>query len=159
MPVSDSVSAAVSIPIGTFTLHGAFIVMTSTPEICTDVTANVERANQKYVTITLSDVNGTSFTTPTAPGTYSIYQADTTPPPKAATLDVGVTDGSCNKIEGSSADATSGTVVLESVSGNVFKGTFNVVLNSGDTIKGSFDPEGCAGIQASLSNTTPPTCR
>lgn len=152
--VSSSASATVSISFGTATIHGAAIAMASTSGLCTDAGMNVVHPSQQYVTLFLADVNNLNFTTPTVPGTYSIYQSNTTPPPKAATLSVGTYDATCNAIASQSASAISGTVMLESISGNKFTGSYDVALDSGDHITGDFDPEGCPGLQTAINSDT-----
>ena len=157
--VGSSASATVTITFGTAQLHGAAIAMASTGGLCKDAEMNVVHPSQQYVTMFLADVNGVSFTTPTVPGTYSIYQTGTSPPPKAATLSVGTYDATCQQIETQSAAAISGTVVLDSISGNKFTGTYDVALNSGDHITGHFDPEGCPGLQTAINDGDNPVCK
>ena len=41
---------------------------------------------------------------------------------------------------------SSGTVTLDSVSGDVFSGTFDIVLDSGDHVTGAFHPSACPGL-------------
>jgi len=157
--VSSSASAAVTLTVATTQLHGAAIAMTSTGGLCADLGANTVHPGQQYVTIFLSDVNNLTFSTPTVPGTYSIYQSNTSPPPKAATMSLGTYDATCQKIDSQSAAASSGTVMLDTVSGNKFAGTFDVVLDSGDHVTGEFDPQECPGIQTAINSGDQAVCK
>lgn len=146
--IGDSISAAVMI--GT-NQHAAAIAMTSTADACAEVTNRVTHPSEKVVIITVADYANLTLTTPTAPGTYSIYQGGSAPP-KAATLQVKVSDLNCADVPGMDAKATSGTVTLSTVSGNEFAGSFDVVLDSTDHIKGSFHPMECPQIQSAIDN-------
>jgi hypothetical protein len=110
------------------------------------------------VVISMTDVNGTTLNTPTVPGTYAIFQGTGTAPPKSANLNVRVIDSNCADVPAAEAKATTGTVTLSSISGDTFAGSFDVVLDSGDHLTGSFDPEPCPGIQAALDSTANPVC-
>ncbi len=152
--IQDAVSASVAI----ITQHGAAILMSSTGGLCKDAAANAEHPNQKAVAIVLFDINGMTANTPTAPGTYTIFQGSGTPPAKTATWDASVNDATCNTIDASGATATTGTVTLSAINGNAFSGSYDVVLDSGDHVTGSFDPEACPDIQTALNSTSPSTC-
>lgn len=156
--VSDAISAAVAITGQAGTQHLAAVIMTSTPNACGDAAANIEHPNMKFVDLSMFDVNGTTFNAPTAPGTYSIYQGTGTPPAKAATFNVGVIDATCMTVDAMSAKATTGTVTLTGVSGNAFSGSFDVALDSGDHVTGSFSPGECAALQTVINTMTAPTC-
>jgi hypothetical protein len=146
--VSDSISAAVMI---NSNQHAAAIALTSTADACGEVTNRVTHPSEKVVIITVADYANLTLTTPTAPGTYSIYQGGSAPP-KAATLQVTFSDLNCADIANMDAKATSGTVTLTSVSGNAFDGTFDVVMDSSDHIRGSFHPSECPAIQSAIDN-------
>lgn len=148
VPVGDSISAAVMINTNQ---HAAAIAMSSTADACAEVTNRVTHPSEKVVVITVGDYANLTLTTPTAPGTYSIYQGGSVPP-KAATLKVTFSDLNCADIANMDAKATSGTVTLTSVSGNAFDGTFDVVMDSTDHIKGSFHPMECPQIQSAIDN-------
>ena len=148
IPVSDSVSAAVMV---NSNQHAAAIVLTNTGDACSQLTNRVQHPNEKVVIITVGDFANLTLTTPTAPGDYSIYQGGAVPP-KAATLQVVMTDLNCNAIDNNGAKGTSGTVKLTKVSGNLFAGSFDVLLDSEDHITGSFDPTECPAIQNAVDN-------
>jgi len=152
--IQDAVSASVAI----LTQHSAAIVMSTTSGLCKDAAANAVHPNQKVVAITLFDVNGMTLNTPTAPGTYTIFQGTGTPPAKTANWVASVNDATCNEIKASSATATTGTVTLSAINGNAFSGSYDVVLDSGDHVTGSFDPEACPDLQTAINNTSASTC-
>jgi len=146
--VGDSISAAVMI---NNNQHVAAIALTSTGDACAEVTNRVTHPSEKVVVITVGDYANLTLTTPVAAGTYSIYQGGAIPA-KAATLKVTFSDLNCADITSMDASATSGTVTLTSVSGNAFDGTFDVVMDSTDHIKGSFHPSECPQIQSAIDN-------
>lgn len=146
--INDSISAAVMLQNNQ---HAAAIALTSTGAACTEVTNRVTHPSEKVVIITVADVNNLTLTTPTTPGTYSIYQGGSAPA-KAATLQVTFSDLNCADISTMDAKATSGTVTLSSISGNAFDGSYDVVLDSGDHIKGTFHPSECPQIQSAIDN-------
>lgn len=152
-PIGDSASASVTVLAN---LHAAAVVMTNTNDVCGDAIANTVHPSTKYVVLTAFDVNGTTATTPVAPGTYAIFQGGT-PPAKAATFSAGMTDATCQNIATAAVEATTGTITIEAVSGNMFKGKFDVALDSGDHVTGSFDPEPCPELQSQFGDT-PPAC-
>jgi hypothetical protein len=155
--IQDAISASVTQTPQGITTHTALVVMANASNLCGDIAGNISHPNEQGVAISMIDVNGATFTTPTAPGTYAIYQSGS-PPAKAASLSVTVDDATCKGIAASSAKATSGTITLSAVSGNAFSGSFDVALDSGDHITGSFSPEECPGIQTQLDMPTQPVC-
>ena len=157
--ISDAISATITNPGQTGPEQSAVILMSTTSNLCADLQATpVSHPNEKLIGIILIDVNGTTFNTPTAPGTYTIFQGSGTPPAKAASFGASVLDATCKDVPTSDATATTGTVTLSAVSGNVFSGSFDVTLDSGDHVTGSFDPEECPGLQAATGSTTTPSC-
>lgn len=149
--LADSISASVTTSDGAGgTSSSARIVLGSTSGLCGDASASppVDRKNQRFIAIGLSDVTGGTSTTPTAPGTYTIYPNTGSVPPKEALLDTGGLDGTCQPIDEDAATAQSGTVTLTTISNGAFSGTFDVTLNTGGHLTGSFDPEPCAPLAA-----------
>lgn len=153
--VDDSISAAVTINTNQ---HGASIVLANTPNACADITNRVTHPNEKVVIISVADYANLTFTTPTAPGTYSIYQGGSIPA-KAAKLQVVMDDLNCNAIDNMGATATSGTVTLTTVSGNTFAGSFDALLDSQDHITGSFSPTECPAIQTLVDGQGSASCQ
>src|SRR5262249_25585325 len=113
--------------------------------------------NEKLALFLLVDVNGTTFSAPTAPGAYAIYHGSGTLPAKFASFVVALTDATCHDTNADDALGTSGTVTLSSVSGNRFSGSFDLMLDSGDHLTGSFDPEECPALANQVGNSTPPS--
>jgi hypothetical protein len=128
----------------------ARIVISSTATVCADAGAMppIDRKGSRFVTIELKDINGSTATAPTAPGTYTVYPNSGSQPPKEALVVTGGLDDTCQSVDADSASGQSGTVVLTSASGGVFKGTYDVLLNTGDHISGSFAPVACPALQA-----------
>jgi hypothetical protein len=143
---------------GAATLHAGAVLVTSSSGTCADIRANQAHQNEKALAIVLWDVVGTTTNAPTVPGTYSIYQGSGTSPPKAATFSALVFDATCTAITNDGARGATGTVNLTAVSGARYSGTFDVALDSGDHVTGSFDPEECAGIDTYVSPTNNAAC-
>jgi hypothetical protein len=159
--VADMISAAVTTSNGAGdTSSSARIVLASTSNLCSDASASpaVDRQHQRFVTIELRDVNGAAKTAPTAPGTYTIYPNTGSEPPKSASVTVGSLDGTCQLIDEESGLAQSGTVTLTSVTGGVFAGSYDVVLNTGDRISGSFAPKACPQL-TTVTSADQHSCR
>ncbi len=159
LKVGDAISASAQLNTTLGIEHAAVIEMTSTGNTCAETQdPPIRHPDETAVVIELEDINGTTFNTPTVPGTYSIYQGTGTAPPKSASLQVKSVDSNCADIPTMEAKATTGTVTLASVSGNAFSGSFDVVLDSGDHITGSFEPEECPAIQTAINSTMTPVC-
>jgi hypothetical protein len=148
IPVGDAVSAAVTISANQ---HGAAIVLTNAGDACAQLTDDVRHPSEKIVVITVGDYANLTLTTPTAPGTFQIYQGGSIPA-KAATLEVVMNDLNCEAVSNLGAKATSGTVTLTKVSGNTFAGSFDALLDSEDHITGSFSPDECPAIQSAFDS-------
>jgi hypothetical protein len=152
--VTDAISASVPFQLDNGqTAFEAVIVMANSKTLCADATANVLRQSEDIVVIRVTDVNGSTFTTPTVPDTYSIYQTGT-PPAHAGLFSTRAIDATCTDIKASTTDAANGTVTLSSISGNRFSGTFDVALVTGDHITGTFDPEECPGLKSAMGQVT-----
>ncbi|HEU4614062.1 MAG TPA: hypothetical protein VFS15_18335, partial [Kofleriaceae bacterium] len=80
-------------------------------------------------------------------------------PAKAASLTVGVLDDACQVIDDTSASGQSGTVTLTSVNAGVYAGSYDVVLNTGDHISGTFQPAACPQLANALANPDEHTCK
>jgi hypothetical protein len=158
--LADSISASVTTSDGAGgSSSSARIVLASTSGLCGDATASppVARKLQRYITIDLSDVTAGVSSTPTAPGTYTIYPNTGSVPPKEALLETGGLDATCQSVDEDAASAQSGSVTLTTITGGAFSGTFDVTLNTGEHLTGSFDPEPCA--QLATATDAQQTCR
>jgi hypothetical protein len=158
---ADSISASITTPDGAGgSSSDAQIDLASTPHLCSDASASppIARKGQRFITILLRDVNGAMTTTPTAPGTYTIYPDSGTEPAKSASLLVGALDSTCQPDDTAAAQAQSGTVTLTSVTGGTFIGSFAVTLNTGASLTGTFDPEPCTELATGAANSSAPAC-
>ena len=117
-------------------------MLASTSNLCNDA-GTIDRKGQHFTTIELRDVNGSTKTAPTAAGSYTIYPNTGSEPAKSASLTVGAFDNACQLDDNLAASAQSGTVTLTSVAGGVYKGSYDVVLNNGTHLTGSFAPAAC----------------
>src|SRR3989442_2127517 len=69
--IADAVSAGVAVTdMNGGTQHEAFIVMAASGGLCSDAATNTAHPTRKFVVISLVDVNGTTFTSPSAAGSY-----------------------------------------------------------------------------------------
>jgi hypothetical protein len=145
--VQATVSAVVTTSDGGDSSSEARIILSSSGSVCADAGANIDRKGSRFIAITLRDVSGSTASAPAAAGTYTIYPNTGSQPPKEALLETGGLDDTCQLVDDEQASGQSGTVVLDSAAGGAFKGTFDVVLNTGDHITGSFDPIPCPALQ------------
>ncbi len=158
----DTISAVVMTPDGAGgSTSAAWIVLASTSNLCADEGASppIARKDQKLVTIQLSDVNGSARTAPTVAGAYTIYPDSGSEPPKSASLTTATLDGTCQPIDADAAQGQSGTVTLTSISGGVFKGSYDVTLNTGAHLTGSFAPSACAALATAATYADTPACQ
>jgi hypothetical protein len=146
--VADTISAVVTQDEDS----AARIVMSSTSNLCSDMRAStpIDRENQRLIVIELVDVNGAATTAPTAAGTYTIYPNTGSRPAKSASFVATSLDDACSADQ--DASGQSGSVVLTTAAAGKFAGTYDVVLNTGDHVTGSFDPTACAELQAATTN-------
>jgi hypothetical protein len=154
--IEDAISASIS---GTDTNGNPFsevaVIMATSKNLCTTLGANQQPKNIKAVQIAVADFSGTSLSAPTTPGTFTITQ---TAMPMIGAWSAIVTDASCMDVPASDAKGTSGTITLTSISNGAYDGHYDVVLDSGDHVTGSFNPEPCPALQTALNSTTPPAC-
>lgn len=158
---ADTISATITTSDGAGgSSASARIVIASTANLCSDAGASppIDRKNQRTITLDLRDVSGAMTSAPTAAGTYTIYPDTGSEPPKSASLLVVGLDATCQPLDADTAQAQSGTVTLTSVAGGVYSGSFNVVLNTGGSISGSFDPEACTALQTAAASTVEHAC-
>ena len=139
MAVADAVSG----PIQSSGMGYAEVLLSTSPNLCADAATNTLRANQTTVDILLANNTGTALLVPSMTGTYGVGAM-----PLRAVVFVQTLDSQCQVASSSMASATNGTVELTAVSGDVFAGTFDVMLDSQDHITGSFEPEACPSLAA-----------
>lgn len=130
----------------------AFIMMSTAASLCSDVESNISRAGSTVVVLGVSNATVTPKVAPTGPGDYAI---STMAPGNDAVWAVFTRDSACQPIAGSRATATSGSVALTMVNGNVYQGTYDVVLDSGEHVTGAFEPAACPALD---QPAPPPKC-
>ncbi|HSD89055.1 MAG TPA: hypothetical protein VLB44_16115, partial [Kofleriaceae bacterium] len=158
--LADTISAAVTYSDGGDTSSEARIILGSTASLCGDASASppIDRKLQRFISIGLRDVNGATKTTPSAPGSFTIYPDTGTEPAKSASLVTGGYDGTCQPLDDVAAQAQSGTVTLTAITGGVYAGSFDVTLNTGGHITGTFDPSPCPQLATALTSTDQHSC-
>lgn len=137
--VADAISASIAVTGG----HAGVVLLGNKSGLCADIMAGKQPPNLSLVLISMATVNGLTLNTPTAAGTFQIYQGSGAAPAMAARIDTGVTDASCNTITNYSANATTGTVDLTHISGEAYDGHYDVVMDSGEHITGTFSADAC----------------
>ena len=155
--IADVVSGVLSITdMSGGTLHEAAIWMSSTPNACSDLAANIAHPNQQFVVIGLATINGATADAPTAPGAFTIVPSTTIAYWTASSL-----DGTCRAPNALVAKGTGGTVELTGANSEAYAGTFDVQLDSGEHVTGDFDSTACAAVATTLSETNhvTPTCQ
>ncbi len=127
------------------------IELASPSGICQQLSAHHALKNAKYFSIDVRDVNPTTgvFTAPTAPGTYTVRAGTGQPPAKWAGAVYIPTDANC--LSQSGPFAVSGTVTITSVSNGSYSGNFDLILDSGDHVSGSFNASNCAALTSTTS--------
>jgi hypothetical protein len=152
--VHDAISAQVRVSETSANAHVAMVLMGNASGLCDDVTNGTQTKSFVGVQLTMFVADITGVIVPPSPGDFTIGAACG----NAASWATIVTDATCTELTASEAMATSGTVTLTKISGNVFDGTYDVTLDSGDHVTGKFSPVGCGGLQTRVDATTPPTC-
>ncbi|HUS28789.1 MAG TPA: hypothetical protein VMZ53_09770 [Kofleriaceae bacterium] len=148
--VADSIGAVVTMEDDS-ALH---IVIASTSNLCSDARANppIDRKGQSFVVIELADTGGAATTAPSAPGTYTVYSNSGSRPVKSASFISGAFDNACMLDDAADASGQSGSIVLTAI-GARFAGTYDVVLNTGDHVTGSFDAAACTELQTATTTS------
>jgi hypothetical protein len=152
-PVVDSISAILT----SFGDSAAMIVLSSSTDVCLPPDAQIQHPGETTLVIVLQDGNAA----PTATGTYTAFDpsSNAPPPAKLATLYTSILTAACTNNADDQTAAVSGSVTLTSVGGGVYAGHFDVVLDSGDHITGTFNPTACGQLPAELKSQTPPACK
>jgi hypothetical protein len=104
------------------------------------------RKSLHTVRIDLYESTGQGDRAPAGPGTYTVVAIGGPISARRAYVEARTTDESCALVASQSAKATSGTVTLTGVSNGSYAGTFDVTLESGDRLTGSFDAPDCQAI-------------
>jgi hypothetical protein len=134
----------------------ALIFMGNATGLCADLTANARPPSYEGISIELAVIAGSPLTvsTPTSTGTFYVESA-----PENASLNTLAWDASCQRLaDEPSESATTGSIRLTSLSGDVFAGDFSVSFANGDGLTGSFDPAPCPGLENFANPQMPLTC-
>jgi hypothetical protein len=160
MQVADTISVGgATLQTSTGPINAGVIAFSSSGGICGKVTAGQQPKSTQYLIFFVVDVNLTTGQTsaPVAAGAYTVFSGAGQPPSKLAEVLYSQTDTNCQAIVAAGAAGLSGTVTLTSVSGGSYAGTFDVTLDSGDRITGSFSASNCAAL-ATFLNLPSTTC-
>ncbi len=125
--------------------------------LCSLESSNHALANSSHLDLVLAQIDTSGGATPpSVPGIYVVTPLSQNPN-VAGTLRAQVWfawyGASCFKE--SWASGTSGAVTVLEVSAAGIQGTFDVFLDSGDHVTGSFDAPDCAGMDPNRSQTCP----
>jgi hypothetical protein len=155
-PIAESISAMLISP-RSGAGSAAVIVMSSSTDSCLPPDALIAHPGETTVIIVVADGNAA----PTAPGTFTVHdpRGDDAPPAKSAILYTSVLDPMCANHADDQTEAISGTVTLASAGGGVYAGQFDVELDSGDRITGTFSPAACEQLPAAFQSESTPTCK
>jgi hypothetical protein len=138
-PIAEAVSFADHASDG-----NGLVIMSTMPGVCARLAADTIDPNERLITIAMSDSTPTSGSPPSSPGTYTVSTMTT---PHFGAISSDAFDANCAHLDIQSVNATSGSIQLLSVDGNVFTGTFDVSFSvTGDHITGSFSPTSCPGL-------------
>jgi len=140
--VMDSVSATVDSRGATPGTY-AELFLTSTPGFCDDVEHRINRANSSVFAAQIVKASPNRAEAPTGPGTYTIATSSSASGPVATGgfLDY---DAACAPTP--RARATGGTVTVTSVVGDIYAGSFDLSLDTGEHVTGTFSPGGCPAL-------------
>jgi hypothetical protein len=135
------------------------VVMSTSSDICGDLSANVQHPNE--VTFVLQFYGDIGM--PIATGDYEMRNpaaSTCTDTARCSTLQVYGLDAACqDDVEVSTMSASgSGGVVLASTDDGVLIGSYDIMLISGDRITGDFEPVACSVLPNALLDRTPQSC-
>jgi hypothetical protein len=150
--IKDAISAAVYVQ-GSTSERVAEVMLGNDGDLCSN--AADDSQIKSYIGVTLTMFSADTITPAGSPGDYTIGATTG----NSASWNAVVTDSMCQDVQVREAIAIAGTVTLAKIEGNAFSGSFDVTLDSGDHITGTFDPAACAGMQNLVDATTPPTCK
>lgn len=135
------------------------VVLSSATDACQPADAQVQHPGETTIVILLKEGDGP----PTGPATFPVFDANaptpTPPPPRAAILYTTILDANCSNNADQDTCALSGTVTLTAVDHGAYAGKFDVVLDAGERIAGTFDADLCAELPAELANGSTAVCK
>ena len=133
------------------------VIITDTPAFCDELTQNKTPKNVAALVIGAANFDSKTgvLSPPTAPGTHTIAtSANASTNAKLASLSYVHDDATCQAIQAEGATGVSGSITFTSIANGVYTGTYDVVLDSNDRVKGSFTSQTCAALGGSAT----PTC-
>jgi len=152
--IKDAISAMVYVQ-GSTTERVAQVMLGNDGDLCSNASNDTQIKGYTGVSLTMFEATATSIDPAGSPGDYTI--GGTTG--NVASWNAVVTDQMCQDVLASEATGTGGTVTLTKIAGNAFSGSFDVTLDSGDHVTGTFAPAACAGMQNFVDATAPPICK
>lgn len=125
--------------------NSAKIVISSTPNACADIRDHIDRANSRVLVIAVFDQDTAlttgNFTTSAGSGDAALFESN-------------VTDAQCAVSYDPPPDGTGdGTVTLTDVTATTVTGTFDVIMENGEHVTGSFAPEECPELDNEASGS------
>ena len=122
------------------------VVLSSNADECVPPAQQVQHPGETALLLILDDYDMTSgkHTAPSAPATYTISATLGGTAAHNAVVEGNILDATCVNNADNDAVADAGTVVLTAVKDGTFTGTFDVMMDSGDHVKGTFDAPTCA---------------
>jgi hypothetical protein len=148
----DAVWGTGSVTIASTTVNAAVVVISNSSNLCSFARALTQPRNSQSLTIVLSDRSTNSA--PTAPGTFTIWVSGPQPT-RLAVAQYSQTDANCQQIQTATATATSGAIIVTSVSsGGNMSGNFDLIFDSGDQVTGSFSATNCSALVSAIGTST-----
>ena len=155
MRPTDAISSPATVGFTSGTAPVAAIVIADAGGLCTRLAANLEPKSSRVLVLFLADVNGATgaIQVPSGTATHLLFTVGSgAPPAHFAVASFGVNDASCRQIASQSATAVSGTVTLTGNANGAYAGTYDLVFDSGDQVRGSFHTAACQGLATFLSS-------
>jgi len=123
-----------------------FIVLTSDAGLCGQLESGHRGKGQQRLEMAVYTVDSSKLShAASVPGTYSLNMSSASG--LFAEVDYLTEDDSCQQVVRSTGKAASGEVVITSVEGGLYTGTFSVALLNGEELRGSFAPTECAAAE------------
>ena len=142
----DVVSAVVHV----LTATHASVVIADRAGYCDDLAAGIQRKGDRLLVITMRD-NGAA---PTMPEGFHVGPTDATAMGFVTWVQL---DDNCNRM--TLAGAGGGSITLDAVDGDVFRGSFDVMFGSLGHLSGTFSPSACPGLSAAEAGDPPLMCK
>lgn len=151
----EAISGTVTATDGSGNTTGYLLIANRTG-LCADAAGNKTPKSLAGFLILLNEYTGNADHTvsPSGAGTFVVSNGSSGKIAFAAFIS---NDDSCQEINAKSAAAASGTVTLTSASAGNYAGSYDLMLDSGDHVTGSFSSANCSAI-TTLGSSSTPTC-